>query len=62
MLGWARCSFHKRHTQTRYDELVLLHPLGYVGHLLRSSAVVCPGREMSMHYFSCSGGAGTDST
>jgi hypothetical protein len=36
MLGWARCAFHKKHTSTRYAELVLLHLVGSVGHVVQS--------------------------
>jgi hypothetical protein len=30
----ARCDFHKKHTGTLYAELVLLHPVGSVGHVV----------------------------
>jgi hypothetical protein len=56
VLGWDWCGFHKKHIGTSYVELLFLHPLGYAGH------AVHPGREMSMHYFSCSCGACMDST
>jgi hypothetical protein len=56
MLVWARCNFHKKHHGTRYAELVFLHPVGSAGHVMH---LVCPGRETSSHYFSCSGGTGT---
>jgi hypothetical protein len=38
MLRWARCGFHKKHTGTRYAELVFLHLVGSVGHVLDSDA------------------------
>jgi hypothetical protein len=38
ILCWARCSFHKRLTETRYDELVFLPPMGSTGDLMHSGA------------------------
>jgi hypothetical protein len=38
MLGWAWSSFHKKHIRTRYAELMFLHPLGFAGHVVHSSA------------------------
>jgi hypothetical protein len=58
-LGWDQCGFHKKRVGTRYAELVFLHMLGTAGHVVHSGVFVC---EMSMHYFSCSGGTGTKST
>jgi hypothetical protein len=52
MLEWTRCGFYKKRGGTRYDELVFLHPLGFVGHVVPEH----PGCKMSMHYCSCSGG------
>jgi hypothetical protein len=53
ILGWARYIFDKNHVGTRYAELVFLHPVGSTRHVVHS---VCPCRETSIHYFSCSGG------
>jgi hypothetical protein len=46
--GWDQSGFHKKCTGTRYAELVFLHPLGSVSHIVHSC--VC-GREMSTCYF-----------
>jgi hypothetical protein len=55
----ARCGLRKKHAETRYAELVFLHPVGSAGHVVHS---VHTGHEMLMHYFSCWGWAGVDST
>jgi hypothetical protein len=34
IIGWARCSFHKNHSRTRYAELVVFYPVGSVGHIV----------------------------
>jgi hypothetical protein len=38
-----------------YAKLVFLHPVGSAGHIVYYDA---SGREISSHYFSCSGGPG----
>jgi hypothetical protein len=38
MLRVARCGFHKKRTGTHYAKLALLHPVGYVCHVMHSSA------------------------
>jgi hypothetical protein len=38
MLGWAQYGFHKKHVETRYVELLFLHPVGYAGHVVHSGA------------------------
>jgi hypothetical protein len=53
MLGWARCRSYEKCAATRYTELVFLYLVGYVGHVVHSSAIGC---EMSACYFSCSCG------
>jgi hypothetical protein len=34
MLGWDQCGFHKKRARTRDVELVLLHPVGSVSHVV----------------------------
>jgi hypothetical protein len=38
MIGWVRCSFHKKHAGTCYAELVFLHHVGSVDHVVHSGA------------------------
>jgi hypothetical protein len=38
MIGWDRYRFHRKRDGTRYAELVCLHPVGSVGHVVRSGA------------------------
>jgi mannose-6-phosphate isomerase-like protein (cupin superfamily) len=38
MLGWDRYGFQKKHAETRYIELVIFYLVGYVGHVVHSSA------------------------
>jgi hypothetical protein len=37
MLVWDQYGFHKKRVGTRYVELVFLHHVGYVGHVMYSS-------------------------
>jgi hypothetical protein len=39
MLRWARCNFHNKHAGTRYAELVFLHPVRSVGHVVHFGAL-----------------------
>jgi hypothetical protein len=59
MLWWDRYKFHKNVIETRYPELVCLHPVGSVGHVVYSDA--SEARNVNA-LFSCSRGAGTDFT
>jgi hypothetical protein len=59
MLGWDQYGFHKNCNGTRSVEILFLHPVGCARHVVHS---VRPGRETSMHYFSCSGGTSMDLT
>jgi hypothetical protein len=38
MLGWPGCIFDEKRAGTRYTELLFLHPVGYAGHVVDSSA------------------------
>jgi hypothetical protein len=38
MIEWDRYRFEKKCAGTRYAELVSLHPVGYVGHVLHNDA------------------------
>jgi hypothetical protein len=38
MLGLDWCGFHEKRIGTSYVELVVLHPVGYAGHVVHSSA------------------------
>jgi hypothetical protein len=36
MLGWDQYGFNKKHGKIRYAELLFLHPVGSVGHVVHS--------------------------
>jgi hypothetical protein len=38
MLMWDWYGFHQNHVRTRYTELVFLHPMGFAGYVVHSSA------------------------
>jgi hypothetical protein len=38
-LGWARCSFCEKRAGTHFAELVFLHLVGFMGHVVHSSAL-----------------------
>jgi hypothetical protein len=39
MLVWAMYGFNKNLAETRYAELVFLHPVGSMGHVVHSSVL-----------------------
>jgi hypothetical protein len=49
----------KKSVETRYAELMFLHPVGCLGHVVRCGV---SGVRNVNTLFSCSGGTGTDST
>jgi hypothetical protein len=55
VLGCVRYEIDKKCFRTHDAELVFLHPLGSMGHVLHSGVSGC---EASGHYFSRSGGPG----
>jgi hypothetical protein len=59
LLRWDRYGFDRKRFRTHCAELVFLYPLGYVGHVVHSGASEV---RTSTHYFSCSGGTGTEIT
>jgi hypothetical protein len=40
MLRWDRYGFHKKYSETRYVELVFIHPVGSADHVVHSGASV----------------------
>jgi hypothetical protein len=40
MLWWAQYYFHKKHARTTYAELVFLHPVGSMGHVVHFQCVL----------------------
>jgi hypothetical protein len=55
VLEWDRYRFDKKRTETHNTELVFLHPVGSVGHVVHSVAF---GAQNVLHYISCWGGPG----
>jgi hypothetical protein len=56
---WDQYGFDKTRFRTRYVKLVFLHPVVSACHVEHSGA---SGARKTTHYFSCSGGTGTDLT
>jgi hypothetical protein len=59
LLGWYRYGFHKKHIGIPYAELVFLHPVVPVDHVVHFSAF---GALNIDTLFSCSGGMSKDCT
>jgi hypothetical protein len=38
ILGWALCGFHKKHAGTHYAEIVFMHLVGSMNHVVHSGA------------------------
>jgi hypothetical protein len=36
LIKWAWCSFHKKCAGTHYSQLLFLHPMGFVAHVVNS--------------------------
>jgi hypothetical protein len=58
MLRWDQCSSHKKHVGASYVDLVLLHPVGYAGHVVHCGV---SGAQIVNALFFLLGWAGTDS-
>jgi hypothetical protein len=57
MLGWSRCGYNKKCLGSRHGELVFLHPVRSVCHIVRSGVF---GAQNVCVLFSCSGGPDVD--
>jgi hypothetical protein len=53
MLGWARCSLHKKHTRTRYTELLFFHPVGSMGHVVHFGAAGAENVDVLLFMLRC---------